>query len=41
MKREIILRWLRKAESDLKSARILLDARDVVTDTSVFTVSRQ
>jgi len=27
MKREIILRWLRKAESDLKSARILLDAR--------------
>ena len=36
MKREIILRWLRKAESDLKSARILLDARDVVTDTICF-----
>jgi len=36
MKREIILRWLRKAESDLKSARILLNARDVVTDTICF-----
>jgi len=36
MKREVILRWLIKGESDLKSAKILLDAADVLTDIVCF-----
>jgi len=36
MKREIIIRWLKKAESDLRTAKILLDAKDVVTESVCF-----
>jgi len=36
MKREIIIRWLKKAESDLKSANILLNSETPPTDMIVF-----
>jgi len=36
MKRDLVLRWLRKAESDLASAEILLGAGSRVTDVICF-----
>jgi len=36
LKREVVLRWLKKAESDFKSAELLLKANKVITDSICF-----
>lgn len=36
MKREVVIRWVKKAESDLRSANVLLKADDVITESVCF-----
>lgn len=36
MKREIVLRWIKKAESDLKTAKALLELKTVITESVCF-----
>ena len=36
MKRDVVIRWIKKAESDLRSANVLLKADDVITEAVCF-----
>jgi HEPN domain-containing protein len=36
MKRDVVIRWVKKAESDLRSANVLLKADDVITESVCF-----
>ena len=36
MKRDVVIRWIKKAESDLRSANVLLKADDVITESVCF-----